>query len=350
MKKEIRRRVIALSKYTTELRYICETLAGKQDSEGYDSVDSIINTALPLLFNFDFPIFDENYRTVLEKKIVMHYYRREICAETVGLWKLYLQTKLNEIMPYYNQLYRTELIEFNPLYDVNLKKSYTKANEGTGSGQDSSTNTLSGSKNIIQNTTDTAQNTYEKDITDNSTTTKDSTIGVEDEYSGSKQNSIATENTTTLLDDHVRAFSDTPNNKLNNVRDMDYLTDLTRETADDTHHDLGTNNESGNYSDTKSGETTEDTDITENRTIDQTDTESRNRVIGNTSSEADTVTNNGSSSYSNSINNTENYIENVEGSSGGASYSKRIAEFRKNILNIDMMIINDLNSLFFGLW
>ena len=73
--------------------------------------------------NFDFglksyPIFDENYRVVLEKKILKHYYTREIGAETYGLWKLWLDARLNEIMPYYNQLYKSELIEFNPLENV----------------------------------------------------------------------------------------------------------------------------------------------------------------------------------------------------------------------------------------
>ena len=61
----------------------------------------------------------------------MHYYTREIGFETVGLWKLKLQTKLNEIMPYYNKLYETELLKYNPLYDVDM----TTTNVGQKTGE-----------------------------------------------------------------------------------------------------------------------------------------------------------------------------------------------------------------------
>lgn len=71
-----------MSKYTTEVRFICETAAGLTESSGGDSVNSIIQKAAPIIFNFPFPIFDENYRNVLEQKILKHYYTREIAFET----------------------------------------------------------------------------------------------------------------------------------------------------------------------------------------------------------------------------------------------------------------------------
>ena len=109
-----------MSKYTTELRFICETSAGLTDSEGYTSTRDIIEKSRAKIFDFDYPIFDENYRSVLETKIIKHYYTREIAAETVGLWKLWLDERMNNIMPYYNQLYKSELLEFNPLYDTDI--------------------------------------------------------------------------------------------------------------------------------------------------------------------------------------------------------------------------------------
>ena len=72
-----------MSKYTTELRYILEDLAGLKDSVGYNSVATVINEARPKLFDFDYPIFDENYRPVLETKICKHFYTREIGAESL---------------------------------------------------------------------------------------------------------------------------------------------------------------------------------------------------------------------------------------------------------------------------
>lgn len=126
-----------MSKYTTEVRFICENSAGLSESEGADNVDSILDKCWNKVFNFDFPIFDENYRQVLCRKILKHYYTREIAHETVGRWKLALNAKLNEIMPYYNQLYKSELLEFNPFYDVDL----TRSREGSGTSNKTSNNT-----------------------------------------------------------------------------------------------------------------------------------------------------------------------------------------------------------------
>ena len=117
-----------MSKYTTELRFVCETYAGLTESTGYNNIDTVVAQALPKLFDFDFPIFDEAYRTTLEKKIVLHYYTRELGYETVGRWKLALKTKLNELMPYYNELYQSSLLDLNPLYthDMYRKKDNTQ--------------------------------------------------------------------------------------------------------------------------------------------------------------------------------------------------------------------------------
>ena len=111
-----------MSEFTTELRYICESLFPLNKSKGYNSVNEIINTVFPKIFDFDYPIFDTKYKSILEPKIIKHFYTYEIGAETVGLWKLYLDSKMNEIMPYYNKLYNSELIKYEPLEDTNLTR------------------------------------------------------------------------------------------------------------------------------------------------------------------------------------------------------------------------------------
>ena len=113
-----------MSRYTTEVRFICEDAAGYDESKGFNDIDEILTKAAPKVFNFDWPIFDENYRLPLEKKILRHNYTREICEETVGLWKLRLQDTLCNIMPYYNKLYESELIKFNPMYDVDMTTTH----------------------------------------------------------------------------------------------------------------------------------------------------------------------------------------------------------------------------------
>ena len=109
-----------MSKYTTELKFICETEAGLTESKGYNDTATIIAEARPKIFSFNYPIFDTAYKPILETKIIRHFYTREIGLETYGLWKLHLEARMNEIMPYFNKLYESELIEFNPLYDTDI--------------------------------------------------------------------------------------------------------------------------------------------------------------------------------------------------------------------------------------
>lgn len=127
-----------MAKYTTQLRTICEELSGFGKAGGYTNVEQIISGAMPKIFSFTYPIFNESYRLPLQKKILMHFYTREIGFETYGLWKLKLQTRLNEIMPYYNQLYESEQIQFDPMANVNVTEVLESNKNQT---QDDRTNT-----------------------------------------------------------------------------------------------------------------------------------------------------------------------------------------------------------------
>lgn len=98
-----------MSKYTTEVRYICEMNSGFPVDEMKDhSPDEIITASREKIFDFSYPVYDTSHKPELEKKILKHYYTREIGAETVGLWKLWLNERLNLIMPKYNKLYLAE--------------------------------------------------------------------------------------------------------------------------------------------------------------------------------------------------------------------------------------------------
>lgn len=72
-----------------------------------------------------FPIWDEDHRGELEKKIIEHYYFRQIGFETVGRFKFYLNTRLREIMPRYNKLYKTTLFKYNPIENYNMEEGST---------------------------------------------------------------------------------------------------------------------------------------------------------------------------------------------------------------------------------
>lgn len=291
-----------MSKYTTEVRFICETAAGLRESEGLSSVKQILTAAVPKVFDFDFPIFDESYRNVLETKILRHYYTREIGLETVGLWKLKLETKLNEIMPYYNQLYKSELLEFNPFYDVDLTRDHKLTREETAT-----------QKGTVNTTEDS--NTDESTMQD---TTSDSTIN---NTTGSTSEENATGTKT-----HYDKYSDTPQGSLQNVQNDTYLTNARMINDSDTQ----TGKTTVNGTDESKGNTTSNTNA-------ETSSETRRDIDVNSTNNRD-------------LNSLDDYLEHVKGKNGGASYSALLKEFRETFLNIDMMIIDELAELFFNLW
>lgn len=291
-----------MSKYTTELRFICENAAGLKESEGYNNVGAIIQKSIPSVFNFEFPIFDETYRNVICTKILKHYYTREISEETVGLWKLRLDTRLNEIMPYYNQLYKSELLEFNPLYDTDLTTRHNAQKDETTKKSEEESENRTGSNEYTKSVADDA-------TTVNATKTSDSENG-----------------TTTNNDTRKELYSDTPQGSLQNVENETYLTNA-RKIID---------SKSETRANTSNGESSTNTSYKDSLT----DT-------GDSSFKEDRgVTRNGNVQ----LNSTDEYVNAVSGKSGGSSYSKMLEEFRKTFLNIDMMVIEELSDLFFGLW
>lgn len=140
-----------MSKYTTEVRFICETCAKLTESSGFNNIEDILDKSWNKIFS-DFPIFDEQYRAELCKKILRHYYTREICCETVGRWKLFLSDKMKNIMPYYNQLYQSELLKIQPLVSVDRSVTHNGTGSETKTTKRNGTNTTSSSTDGSTNT------------------------------------------------------------------------------------------------------------------------------------------------------------------------------------------------------
>ena len=232
-----------MSVYTTQVRFICEAEAGLKKSVGYDNVNTVIQNAIPKIFSFDWPIFDETYRNVLETKILKHYYTREIGLETYGLWKLKLDTKLNEIMPYYNQLYKSALLEFNPFYDVDITRNHT--------GKKTGAEALKG------------------DVTVNGQVIVDTHGNV------NTMDNTTVNNTTTS--DNLDKYAATPQGALDNLRNDKYLTNA-RMITDTNNSNVTTN-----------GKTDTSTDSTTDTTTNTTTTTTNNTTINNTEDYLETV-------------------------------------------------------------
>lgn len=211
-----------------------------------------IKTLIDNNFDFkmtDYPIFDENYRNVLNKKILNHYYENEIGFETAPLFRFYLNNKLNEIMPYYNILYEKQLQLLNNIdKNVNLVEDF----KGTNTNK-STTNT-------------------ESESTSNS--------------SGTSKNK--------------NLFQDTPQGDLNNM-ELENQTWATNYTMNNT--------------------------------------ENKNEINDNSSSNG-TANSNG----------TNNYLKTIIGNNGGRYNLDILSDLQKNLMNIDLLIINELSDLFMGLY
>lgn len=235
-----------MSTYTTQVRYICESLAGLDASVGYNSVKDVLDKSWDKIFDFEFPIFDEAYRKQLCCKILKHYYTREIGLGTFGGWQLKLDTKMNEIMPYYNQLYKSELLEYDPLIDTDIMTIYGE----NGDDKINTTETNNANSNVNANET------------------------------------------------NINMYSDTPQGSLRNVETGEYLT-----------------NASKNESTAKTS-----TNVSGNANKDETKQYNKDSTTT------------------------------VKGKTGSKSYGELLKEFRANMLNIDMQVIDSLSELFFNLW
>lgn len=86
-----------------------------------------------------YPIFDESYREQLNTKIIEHYFMQEIGVETVDLFRFYMRRTMNEVMPYYNQLYKSELLVIDPFLTFESVGTTSAIAEQSGGSESSST-------------------------------------------------------------------------------------------------------------------------------------------------------------------------------------------------------------------
>jgi hypothetical protein len=285
-----------MSKYTTEVRYICEHLAGYDESQEYPEISEVIEKARPKIFSFKYPIFDEAYRSTLETKILRHFYMREIGQETYALWKFFLENKLNEIMPLYNQLYESERIEFNPLYDADYHRD--------GEGSDNRTRDRNGT--TARKTTLSGKDTQatEGTTTDTSETESRDKYSEWDLYSDTPQGAIA----------GISGAEDDPS-----LGDNGYLTNARHI----LHDGDGT---------TASGVSVNEEDTTKTTTY--------GKISDMNGSDTQKLTEAGENEFT----------HHIYGRLGGRTPAELLLEYRKTFLNIDEMIIKELEPLFFGLW
>lgn len=252
-----------MSKYTTQLRFPIEQWLTDLKVDNKEDNWKLIYSKLGLS---DYPIFDELYRETLNNKIIRRYYMREIGQETVGQFTFMLRRNMHEIMPYYNQLYKSENLVTDPLLSHNMDYS--------------------------------EQWTRDETIIDDIDTTDKST---------SNATNNSTSNSTSNSDSR-NVFQDTPMNQLKSggIKDLDYATNVTYDENDVT-----------------SNSSTNSTNVNETSSVGTND----KKQVGD-------------------YDGTKKHNE--KGYDG--SQSDLLLTYRKTFINIDLMIVEELSPLFFGLW
>lgn len=225
----------------------------------------------------DFPIWEGGSASTIKQAILRHYYMREIGAETVGLWKYFLSTKLQEIMPWYVDLHdrMTEManIYLNQLATQTDTLDYGHQIQKSGTDTTTKDSTMRDTGTVERDSSDTG--------TVNHATTDGGTRKVEDSNSAHRESTRSdtgtVSNTGTNDSSGENLMSDTPQNGLESVRQGSYLTkaEIASNTNSvdntETRNLAGTDNEDSNGSGTS----------TETRNLNGSDKETRDLKLTN---------------------------------------------------------------------
>lgn len=302
------------------------------------SISKRIEESLPHIFDFDFPIYDESHRAEIEKKIIMHYFMREIGLETVALWKLYLEERLNLEMPYYNNLYAIEANKYD--YLINIDEHISATGEVMSHGETDSDTSDTTTKTGTNDTDTTGEDNREikdsgEDILskgiDENTTRTDSSNGSSSVVEEGNVNSNGT-----IIN------SDFPQATFN--KSVDYASG-SQQSQNDTVSTNSTNNTTtatGEVSETRTGT---DTDTTTYGKVTNDNLKHNSHSTGRLNESVVGIGNNHGTDSRNT-----NSLDNTYSVGTRGSKTQLMLEYRESIINIDKMVVNMLSDLFMGVY
>lgn len=168
-----------MSKYTMEIRELVSTFGEDEVNSWFEQYD-----LSDYLTQDEINVIEERgvwSKEKLTKRIIDHYFTREIGSDAIGQWMLFVKDKMCEVMETYAPLIYSASIKFDPLVNVDYTESYTGTNNSTnksnsksnGSGLTVNSDTPQGqiSKSAIlqgEYASSTGANETENSITDDS--------------------------------------------------------------------------------------------------------------------------------------------------------------------------------------
>lgn len=319
-----------MSIFTTELRYPIEQY---QDDNGLDR--RTYDAGVYKLIGLDeYPIFEESYRAKLNNKIIEHYYFKEIGTDTLGRFRWYMRTTMNEIMPYFNALYEAQNSITDPLTNRNLSwHEVWELAETGGSTTDKEGGTTYGRKDVTS--TDGTTGYGRRDVV---STEGETDYGrTEHRANGGKDTQLAG----TTKDKVIH--SETPMNELqtNAVENGNYATDVTFTTHEGQR--AGETVYGGTTDVTNGGkDTTTSTRTSQASGADTSTSDSTSQASGRDTTDSE-------ERYTRALD-TDGTKTHTDVGYDGTTPTALLAELADKFVNIDVQIIERLAPLFMGLW
>lgn len=183
---------------------------GTKEPNEYTKIKDLAKEGRSTIFDFDYPLTQNVSAETFETMILNHYMMRRIGFDTVTAFKLQLNVKLNDIMPIYNKMF--DALENWDIFNDGEKEI------------------RSGFDNRDSNSTTENNNKLENNSTTNTTSTSDN------------------------------RHSDTPQNRIDDVKNGNYVTDYSFET----------NINSGNDSSTSAGNSVSKSNSTDKNKYEET--------------------------------------------------------------------------------
>ncbi len=360
---------------------------------------------------YKYPIFDESYRDTLNKKIIRHFYFREIGFETPDKFNFYLENKMEEIMPIFNKMYKANEIEFNPL-EINYEAEESEDNgiESNLETESEITSEINSSRikkisSFLKNYTESGNRNIEisekrtengeESITKDWKSEKQNNLGrtltgtLSGESKRNTNNNLLQENTGTVdftsnisnNESKSQYFSDTPQTNIdeNQIMNWNFLTTATKDSqngnsdkTDKTTNNLsvkntGTVDESSNYSENANNKEVENSKENESRN----ESENSNKSLitnssGNTSESQgkNIIEKNDNSESTEEIKKISKIIKREKAAKRGKSSTRKkisagrkgqnpgeiLKKYRESLVDIDKMVISSLEDLFMGVY
>ena len=227
------------------------------------------------VFTFDYDFYgNEEEKQQFEKLFIQHYYFHEIGFETPERFKHQLKAKLDLIAPYYQQLYLTEWSRVKTVDEMmtskNLKETTEHKQSVTGENetesQGSSSSHQSDSMNQSSTSSGTSKNTSSGTNNTTSTGTNTSTSTTNEKQShladGVAQASLSAGYLTAVGESSNNSSGEATNNSNNETNSTSSSTISSTDTSDSSSSTQGTAEQSGKTTGSNKQELTESTTFT----------------------------------------------------------------------------------------